>query len=92
MVSPIALEEVVFTDTQRKLRYGPIIANTISIWRKIEKQRNWESKWYAHNPIFHNNSLRSGGQPFALTLNPNGPNAESLSITWTAMVCEHSKI
>jgi hypothetical protein len=38
MVSPIALEEVVFTDIsfkQCKVCFGSVIAHTISIWRKI---------------------------------------------------------
>lgn len=67
MVAPSSLQDILFTDIslkQCRLRFGPIIAHAVSIWRKYEKLYNWNTKWHAQTPLFHNPSLHKGGLCF----------------------------
>lgn len=61
------LQDILFTYIslkQCRLRYGPIIAHAVSIWRKYEKLHNWDTKWHDQTPLFYNPSLRKGDSYF----------------------------
>ncbi len=66
LVVPIPLN-ILFTHLlirQCRLKYGPVIAYTISTWRNMEKVFKWKSKWHASTPISNYSALCSGGTPF----------------------------
>ena len=63
---PWSLHDALFSNISNKqcqLRFGPIIAYLIKIWRLAEKFSSIDCKWHTYSPVFNNKSLLIGGRP-----------------------------
>lgn len=66
IVRPLTLQGVLFSNmsnSQCKLRFGPIVSFLIQAWRKAESLSGISCKWHTLSPIFHNKNLVIGGRP-----------------------------
>lgn len=68
MVAPWTLKDVLFVNMSMKqcqLRFGPIIAHLMLVWRLAEKHCHISCRWHTVSPIFNNKALLIGGRPIS---------------------------
>ena len=68
LIAPIRLKDFALVGISTKkcaLRYGPIMAYMIQIFRAAEKFIKFKKTWCKTSPLWHNSRLLSGGKPFA---------------------------
>lgn len=65
-VAPHRLQDVLFANISTKTlkKFGPIIANSVQVWRKAEQWMGGPFKYCKNTPLWHNAKLLSGNKPF----------------------------
>ena len=70
IVKPHRLEDLIYSNIPTgKLtnQFGPIITETLSIWRQIENHCKINVKWHSQSPIFYNFNLKISNRPIIFT-------------------------
>ncbi len=66
-VKPNRLQDILFTDTGKKgdnCKFGPVVANSIKIWKTIERRIGGPFKFCNSTPLWHNLNFLCGNRPF----------------------------
>ncbi len=66
-VKPNRLQDILFTGTGNKgdnYKLGPVMANSIKIWKTVERRRGGHFKFCNSTPLWHNLNFVCGNRPF----------------------------
>ncbi len=66
-VKPNRLQDILFTGTGKKgdnYKFGPVVANSIKIWKMVERRIGGPFKFCNSTPLWHNFSFVCGNRPF----------------------------
>ncbi len=66
-VKPNRLQDILFTGTRKKCdncKLGPVVANSIKIWKMIERRIGGPFKFCNSTPLWHNLNFVCGNRPF----------------------------
>ncbi len=66
-VKPNRLQDIVFTGTGKKgdnYKFGPVVANSIQIWKTVERRIGGPFKFCNSTPLWHNFNFVCGNRPF----------------------------
>ncbi len=66
-VKPNRLQDILFTGTGKKgdnYKFGPVVANSIKIWKTVERRIGGPFKFCNSTPLWHNLNLVCGNRPF----------------------------
>ncbi len=66
-VKPNRLQDILFTGTGKKgdnYKFGPVVANSIKIWKTVERQIGGPFKFCNSTPLWHNFNFVCGNRPF----------------------------
>ncbi len=66
-VKPNGLQDILFTGTGKKgdnCKFGPVVANSIKIWKTIERRIGGPFKFCNSTPLWHNLNFLCGNRPF----------------------------
>ncbi len=77
-VKPNRLQDILFTGTGKKgdnYKFGPVVANSIKIWKTVERRIGGPFKFCNSTPLWHNFNFVCGNRPFVQ------PSWSSLGVT-----------
>ncbi len=92
-VKPNRLQDILFTGTGKKgdnYKFGPVVANSIKIWKTVERRIGGPFKFCNRTPLWHNFNFVCGNCPFvqpswsSLGVNPH-INATLVALTSIVM-------
>ncbi len=66
-VKPNRLQDILFTGTGKKgdnYKFGPVVANSIKIWKTVERRIGGPFKFCNSTPLWHNFNFVCGNRPF----------------------------
>ncbi len=66
-VNPNRLQDILFTGTGKKgdnYKFGPVVANSIKIWKTVERRIGGPFKFCNSTPLWHNFNFVCGNRPF----------------------------
>ncbi len=66
-VKPNRLQDILFTGTGKKgdnYKFGPVVANSIKIWKTVERRIGGPFKFCNSTPLWHNFNFECGNHPF----------------------------
>jgi len=66
-ILPHKLQDILFSSVTNKTikeSFGPIIANSIQVWKKAERWMGGPPKFCRNTPLWHNQRLLCGNKPF----------------------------
>ncbi len=66
-VKPNRLQDILFTGTGKKrdnYKFGPVVANSIKIWKTVERRIGGPFKFCNNTPLWHNFHFVCGNRPF----------------------------
>ncbi len=66
-VKPNRLQDILFTGTGKKgdnYKFGPVVANSIKIWKTVERRIGGPFKFCNSTPLWHNLNFVCGNRPF----------------------------
>ncbi len=66
-VKPNRLQDILFTGTGKKgdnYKFGLVVANSIKIWKTVERRIGGPFKFYSSTPLWHNFNFVCGNRPF----------------------------
>ncbi len=66
-VKPNRLQDILFTGTGKKgdnYKFGPVVANSIKIWKMVERRIGGPFKFCNSTPLWHNFNCVCGNHPF----------------------------
>ncbi len=66
-VKPNRLQDILFTDTGKKgdnYKFGPVVANSIKIWKTVERRIGGPFKFCNSTPLWHNLNFVCRNRPF----------------------------
>ncbi len=66
-VKPNRLQDILFTGTGKKgdnYKFGPVVANSIKIWKTVERRIGGPFKFCNSTPLWHNFNFVCGNHPF----------------------------
>ncbi len=66
-VKPNRLQDILFTGTGKKgdnYKFGPVVANSIKIWKTVERRIGGPFKFCNSTPLWHNFNFVWGNRPF----------------------------
>ncbi len=66
-VKPNKLQDILFTGTGKKgdnYKFGPVVANSIKIWKTVERRIGGPFKFCNSTPLWHNFNFVCGNRPF----------------------------
>ncbi len=66
-VKPNRLQDILFTGTGKKgdnSKFGPVVANSIKIWKTVERRIGGPFKFCNSTPLWHNLNFVCGNRPF----------------------------
>ncbi len=66
-VKPNRLQDILFTGTGKKgdnYKFGPVVANSIKIWKTVERRIGGPFKFCNSTPLWHNFNFLCGNRPF----------------------------
>ncbi len=66
-VKPNRLQDILFTGTGKKgdnYKFGPVVANSIKIWKTVERRTGGPFKFCNSTPLWHNFNFVCGNRPF----------------------------
>ncbi len=66
-VKPNRLKDILFTGTGKKgdnYKFGPVVANSIKIWKMVERRIGGSFKFCNSTPLWHNFNFVCGNCPF----------------------------
>ncbi len=66
-VKPNRLQYILFTGTGKKgdnYKFGPVVANSIKIWKTVERRIGGPFKFCNSTPLWHNFNFICGNHPF----------------------------
>ncbi len=66
-VKPNRLQDILFTGTGKKgdnYKFGPVVANSIKIWKTVEHRISGHFKFCNSTPLWHNFNFVCGNRPF----------------------------
>ncbi len=66
-VKPNRLQHILFTGTGKKgdnYKFGPVVANSIKIWKTVERRIGGPFKFCNSTPLWHNFNFVCGNRPF----------------------------
>ncbi len=66
-VKPNRLQDILFTGTGKKgdnYKFGPVVANSIKIWKTVEHRIGGPFKFCNSTPLWHNFNFVCGNRPF----------------------------
>ncbi len=66
-VQPNRLQDILFTGTGKKgnnYKFGPVVANSIKIWKPVERRIGGPFKFCNSTPLWHNFNFVCGNRPF----------------------------
>ncbi len=66
-VKPNRLQDILFTGTGKKgdnYKFGPVVANSIKIWKTVERLIGGPFKFCNSTPLWHNFNFVCGNRPF----------------------------
>ncbi len=69
-VKPKRLQDILFTGTGKKednYKFGPVVANSIKIWKTVERRIGGPFKFFNSTPLWHNFNFVCGNRPFVQT-------------------------
>ncbi len=69
-VKPNRLQDILFTGTGKKgdnYKFGPVVANSIKIWKTVERRIGGPFKFCNSTPLWHNYNFVCGNRPFVQT-------------------------
>ncbi len=64
---PNRLQDILFTGTGKKgdnYKFGPVVANSIKIWKTVERRIGGPFKFCNSTPLWHNFNFICGNRPF----------------------------
>ncbi len=64
---PNGLQDILFTGTRKKgdnYKFGPVVANSIKIWKTVERRIGGPFKFCNSTPLWHNFNFVCGNRPF----------------------------
>ena len=66
-VKPHRLQDILFAGTGNKndkYKFGPVVANSIRIWKRVERLMGGPFKFCNNTPLWHNFNFLCGNRPF----------------------------
>ncbi len=69
-VKPNRLQDILFTGTGKKgdnYKFVPVVANSIKIWKTVERRIGGPFKFCNSTPLWHNFNFVRGNRPFVIT-------------------------
>ncbi len=66
-LKPNRLQDILFTGTGKKCdncKFGPVVANSIKIWKTVERRIGGPFKFCNSTPLWHNLNFVCGNRPF----------------------------